>query len=1307
MASRAGRTFTLTCLVGGLFVAACYSEPGPRERDDLEPSSGGATASGGAASSSDGGDFGSMGGTLGAESGGMGSNASSAGGIDSGGTGGTDTPQAPCDEVVGEPLPARLRITSEDAPQVVQAQFISVTKASLFRDFEEQTCGNPSCHGGGDDPLAASPLPFKMTLNSFNQRPTLGDESWARITSSDPAEVMPPGSGDGSQRGESDPVLRLGERLKRWQELGFPETFEIVVESAEPNEELPAEHPYLMQPELGESLTNIGSCVPGALSVSSPLMQASEMEEKDALFAAAEDSDDLPDTLVETDIVSLDSSVLAHRGVYSYAPTYTLFSDHAGKMRHVRVPLGKTIRYNPETRDFDIPDNTRFYKTFLKQVKDEDGEIGWRKMETRLIVVRRDEALPGGGFRPRALRTSYAWDRDETMAFRLKDPLRNGEPFADRLCPYVVDESVERDPATNPVSDDMSEFCGYMTPDELADPNSGQIRHYAIPSTERCDQCHMGSNNRSYILGFNPWQVDRRPAGEGGIYEDPTEDELSQLARLIEYGVVSGIEPGEAKLEESQGERKPRNEFELKAQGYMMGNCVFCHNPNGFPVVQNPVLADFNMFPDHDTGGIFQFSLERYSPRAKAGQTQSVRFPYITPGFGDHDLLALAAANSAEDHEKKEVNWGFPDDPPVIDADERPVDYADRWEEIEGSREFLGRFFTFLGPWRSLIWRNVYTPFTYDEDYTIFVHMPRNAPGYDCRAHQIMADWMLSIPSHAKPLEGKQPSDPSFHQPYVEVLPGEDGYTNAARQASKRVEDYHRSVTGQHCPTDDDIIDPQVVLSPVFSSTGKKTRPSPLDDGLLNSERLAQDLPQALLDAVPDHAHWVPTDTSDNLERWVPRRLNWEEVLTKQVEADNEKVARVVDQLQSVHLSDAQKQFSLEPVPMGPWAPECQASSVASESPTVAELLESPNEPMRRWLRGVTQNDDQPDADTRVHFQSRGAAVFQAICQNCHGRQADSRSPLAATILELTGAQTRVANFIDGLFGPADAPGAFAREEFLINQGASAQDWQARYLLFMGLGGTQADLPRSVLDLVATSPFYGKAATAPGGQDPNMLDSAYQRCRQILVNRWEMTELKFAGLSTKPLRIALTGSDFVSGTAHYELWESLCKYGNEPFVRVFDGNQPLRPEANVTSGVYRAEDAEGNSVYPPDHPVGNQHGAIENGINGDNTFPWCIEVTNDDQRVALIQAFGKWSVSEEQVPFCPASLLAEVLGERLHKFAITENEVDYEAPFGNAEFTERWLLRGAMNAGIAAFYYLDELIPGRIQPSQPFDSCQE
>ncbi|HEY8947045.1 MAG TPA: hypothetical protein VIM73_22530, partial [Polyangiaceae bacterium] len=723
-------------------------------------------------------------------------------------------------------------------------QTLRLTKEALFDEFKEQTCGNLGCHGGPDNPKAQSPTAFTVTLDSFDERPTLGTESLERVLSSDVTMVMPPGTGVGSGRGPNNPYRVLAERLLAWENAGFPDSFEIEVEG-EPEEPAPTEFPYLLAPELGESLTNIGSCIPEDTEMMSPVED--EMFDKDALFATMESSDDLPDTLFETDLVSLDSEALARRAVFSYAPTYPLFSDNAGKMRYVRVPRGKTIRYNPETKDFDIPGNTRFYKTFLKEVRDADGVVGHRKMETRVIVVRQDEKLPDGTFRPRALRATYAWDKDEMMARRVKDPFRNGTPAADRLCPYITDESAPRDPVENPISEPVNEYCEYMTEEELADPGSGRIRHYAIPSTERCDQCHMGSNNRSYILGFSPWQVDRRSPGEGGIYEDPKGDELSQMARLLSYGVISGISPGEAKLEESQGERKPRNDHELIAQGYMIGNCAFCHNPNGFPVVQNPVLREFDLYPNETTGGVFQFPLEKLSPRAKGGLDQSVRIPYITAAFGDLDFTGVSGG--APKNKSREVI-----ESPVVDGTKTTVDY-----------DPISHVFTFLGPWRSLIWRNVYTPFTYEEDNTLFIHMPRNVAGFDCRAQKIMANWMLSIPSAPKvpddrlsPQEKQRELDQPVHEVFEKDL-GAAKWVGALNMARKRLEDYAESVTGSWCPDAEDIVDRRVLLAPIDPETKKPAFISPPDDGITGTRVVPNyPYPQDLFDAVPDHAHFIP-----------------------------------------------------------------------------------------------------------------------------------------------------------------------------------------------------------------------------------------------------------------------------------------------------------------------------------------------------------------------------------------------------------------------------------------------------------------
>src|SRR5208283_3965988 len=99
----------------------------------------------------------------------------------------------------------------------------------------------------------------------------------------------------------------------------------------------------------------------------------------------------------------------------------------------------------------------------------------------------------------------------------------------------------------------------------------------------------------------------------------------------------TGIDsPGDVlPLEQSQGSRVPRNNYELVAQGYMLGNCSHCHNPRGAPSVQNPVLMNLMNFLPSPTGGIFQFPLERYSQRIFRGVAGTTRIPYITPSLVD------------------------------------------------------------------------------------------------------------------------------------------------------------------------------------------------------------------------------------------------------------------------------------------------------------------------------------------------------------------------------------------------------------------------------------------------------------------------------------------------------------------------------------------------------------------------------------------------------------------------------------------------------------------------------------------------
>lgn len=1207
-----------------------------------------------------------------------------------------------CAPARGTPLPARKSITSDTAPPPVESspEALSFTRASLFRSFE-QNCGrNGACHTGADDPLANEPKQFKVTIDSFSDRATLGTDAAAHISSSDATKWMPPDFGDGSKRGPGNPLYELGQQLLAWQnaEPPFPDTFTYTPATSGGTDTMQAatdQPPYQISTVLGGELTNVGSCIPSDNVMLNPTAAvATEMQQKDAFFAGLGTSDDLPDTLVETDLVSLDSGELGKRRVFSYAPTYPLYSDNAGKMRHVRVPLGQTIRYDAKLRDFVIPDNTRFYKTFLKQVKEKDGSAGYRKMETRLIVVRADTQNADGSYTTHALRASYAWDEDETMAQRVKDPFRDGTAAADRLCPYVVDQTVTRDLVKNPISDQISQFCEYMTADEMGDPKSGQIRHYAIPSTQRCDQCHMGSSSHSFVLGFTPWQVDRRKWGEGGVYEEPNDDELTQLQRFIDYGIVSGVTPGQVKLEESQlvaePPRSPRNDYELTAQGYMLGNCAFCHNPHGFPVVTNPVLKDFELFPS-ETGGVFQFPLQKYSPRAKAGLTQSTRIPYITAAFGGVQL----GSDEFADPKANKTAFCPPegDEYPVLDAKDAtpPPDY-----------DLNTSLFQFLGPWRSLIWRNTYTPFTYNENGTLYIHMPRNAAGFDCRASKIMANWMLSIPS--------QPSTQtdSREQPVQEVSASDPtekfAYGQAVLAAKTRLTQYADSVTGGWCPEDDDLVDPAVTASPIDPTTGRHAQPSPVDEGVPPSPRInpKYEFLTGLGDNVPDHASWITTDTTEIPGKWIPRRSNWKDyIVTRDIPVSADLNA-VIDDLQNAHLTDDFEQFALEQLPMGIWHSDCRNEPIVQASPKVSELQADPTQPLRRWLGGGVIDDDQPQTPTDpVHTQGRGEAVFHAICQNCHGPKLDSHSPLAATILELTGGQTRVADFLDGLFGPASAPGAYAHDEFLVGDGTPPEDWHARYVLFMGLGGTGANIPLSVLNLVATSPFYGHGVAVPGANTPNMLGSAQQICFYVLESARSLSR----GVPT----IAETERTWIPNTGHYELWESLCSYGNDPIVRVFDPVEQPPDPVYYFDKTYRAKDDQGVWIYPQSAPVGNQRGEIQIGIDASNTLPWCVRASTDAQRTAALAWAAQLGLASASIPLCPEALFATAFGAPVYKLALdqTQRAAASGVSLGNQAFTSHWLRHGAMNAGLAAFYFMRGFTAGTVSPNQPFDFCRQ
>lgn len=1140
----------------------------------------------------------------------------------------------------GQPIPAR---SSTISGQAVGSDPFMTTE-DLFRLFKTQ-CG--ACHVESDQG------DFKVTLATFARK--VEQTAIDRILSDDPDKYMPPDSAEGkpaSQRVPGDPVLQLASLLQVWIKAGSPgDLFYLPREKGDAGVS-----PYLFTKELAGALTNIGNCIPDSKIIG---LEKDEMARLDAVFEGATT---LPKKLSDTDLVTLNAETLARYGVIAFAPGYPLWSDDAGKLRLVRVPVGQSIHFDEATQKFEIPPNTRFYKTFLKKVIDVTGKETYKKIETRIILARPDTTKDGVTTQ-NALFGTYIWEDDETSATLNELLLNDNKPFPDVLKQYVTDEvKAQALLATNPRSK-----TGALQ-------SAGLMRHYAIPGSQRCIDCHMGAPSASFVLGFTPLQISRRKKGEGGVIEPSAADEVTQLQRLIDYGVITGIDdPSKVlPLERSEGTRTPRNDYELTAQAYMLGNCSHCHNPRGLPTVQNPELAGVLDFLPSEQGGVFEFPLNHEdgtgytSPRIKRGPAQDIPIPYITPALSEYPV----AGN---------------DDPFGLIATGvwHPKEY-----DVAGTANGTDIVYSVqvYAPWRSLIYRNVDTPFTYSDYYSIYPHMPMNVPGYDCRIRKILGDWMVSIPSKRKDPttdayaehsgETSHPLDLN-PQPYVEVKKDDPDYKVALLEAQDRLTVYHQSKRYKECPDTSDIVDPSV-------QPPTKLVPTPvIDKDNWNS-------------GVPEHPHWVVTDLTDLPGDWYPRRSDWKKVLVQGIATtlpDEQKA--VVRILQGLTLSDELRKFALTDVPFGFWRQKtgCDFSKVRTVSSYTGAARPS-------WFDVAAKLAPVNPSDP-VYEESPAAAVFNNICINCHGAKADSRGRLAQTLNIMTGGDTRVANLRDGLFGPTSKPGDNRRRVFgdaaKFDGGAlvSVDDWASHYVAWMGLGGTSRTIPQGILSTVANTPVLGTLRSVRHFDPPssaNMLQTAQQLCAQVL----GVAKLR-GDISFDIQRGEIDHADPEGGTAlitsngDSAMWESLCRVGNPMPVRI------IRRDGDWTKGdphqfVIQARGVNWykRAAYPAGSPIGDQRGKVASAMQPDNVSPWCLlGSTTDSAQQATAEAYAQAHPLSDgnPIPICPVSLFADPAN------ALDDQEV------------ADWSLRGAINAGFSVYLYLDGIVGGTLQPKVPFDQC--
>jgi mono/diheme cytochrome c family protein len=1155
------------------------------------------------------------------------------------------------------PMPARAVVTSGMAGGGGPQTYFTSDLFGLFKSI----CGG--CH------VDANLGSFQVNLGTFSTVVTQAVVD--QIKSTDPAKSMPPTGLPQvlyAMRAPTDPVVQLATLLQTWIDQKSPVSAFTLDDTSTSD----STADYAVTPDTGLSLTNIGSCVPNKAMYAT---STKGMDDLDAFFAQA---NQLPDTLDKTDFVSLDSGILAQNGVISYAPTYPLWSDDSGKMRYVRVPRGQPIVFNKATQTFDVPANTRFYKTFLKKIIDSDGSERYRKIETRLIVSRPDQTGPDGTVVQKALYGTYIWNDDESGATLLADPLRDGLPFRDRLLTYVLDE-----PRAQAIIDSMPANLEFA----LEEDNTGVVRHYAVPGSTRCVQCHMGSPSASFVLGFTPLQVARRATGTGGVIEDAAGDELTQLQRLIDYGVISGMtSPADVvPLEKSEATRTPRNQYELTAQSYVLGNCSHCHNPRGFPSTKEPLLKNVLDFLPSATGGIFQMPLTKTSPVRFRGETQTVPMPYITPSLRDYPDNGVPP---------KGVDCTLGD----------PYGFCKSNDTVE---EFIA------APWRSLIYRNVDTPFDYVDDFVIFPHMPLNSAGYDCRAPIIMAEWMVTVPNRlanpalsedALPEAGIYPMNANTDpQPYLEVMKGDPGYDAAVAAAQVRLNVYHSGHRYGYCVDTTDIIDPYITDQvdrgvPVVLDTKAVFDP-------VNHMKMV--MPSV---GVPIRPHWVVTDTTDAPGDWSPRRPDWaDSTISQKVSntatflgpADVETLTDVVTALGALKVTPDVRTALEARVPFGLWQVQGHPTCDFTGIPT-AGSLQGADRP--DWMQVVN-----PPANAPVYSMSAGEAIFKSICYNCHGLKADSNGLLADEIALMTGGDARVANFRDGILGPLATPGLNRMKVFgdaASAAGLTADDVAARYVAWMALGGTSKNLPGALLNLVSNVPVFGTHRTHidPSG-NPNMLQLGFQLCEGLLTSTQNVSYISMDDLFERGAINWSRYTSMVGNTGDADLWLKICNLNNRPVVHVptitLSGLSGSTSINGVESLYWGDLVVNGASSYPATSPVMDQHGHLHDGLTPDNLFPMCARTPADPQTAAQLDAYLKahpvGGAGGAVLPYCPPTVFQA--GGQLQ----TTNDGGVLS-YPDAK---KWAARGAINAGAAVFLYLDQLERGQITPTPLYSQCEQ
>jgi uncharacterized repeat protein (TIGR03806 family) len=209
-------------------------------------------------------------------------------------------------------------------------------------------------------------------------------------------------------------------------------------------------------------------------------------------------------------------------GVIPYHLNTPLFTDHAEKLRFVKLPGGATVPYN-DTAVFDFPVGTALIKTFYYPVDFRDAAKGRKILETRVLLHEANgwKALP------------YIWNEDQ--------------------------------------SDAVLDVAGESTTVIYIDQQGKKRSHaYVVPNMNQCKGCHNKAE-KMMPIGPSAWQLngdhDYGAVKENQLKHWQTAGMLTSYAENAPKGVVWN-DPSTGSLDE-------------RARIWLDINCAHCHRGDG------------------------------------------------------------------------------------------------------------------------------------------------------------------------------------------------------------------------------------------------------------------------------------------------------------------------------------------------------------------------------------------------------------------------------------------------------------------------------------------------------------------------------------------------------------------------------------------------------------------------------------------------------------------------------------------------------------------------------------------------------